>query len=421
MMHPLSSTIRAATFLLIMFIDGVGISLVLPLIPDLFGTTSSHSIVAPEMSPSLRSMLYGTSLAAYSLAMIFGATTLGQVSDRIGRTRTLCLALAGNTAGYLLCGVAVILKDPTVFLLGRFVGGVFAGSVPVAQAALLDMNAKENRMNSIGLVMFAVTSGYIFGPVIADSAVTFLFGRAMGFQAPFFLVAGLCVLGLLLLRSVPEVEAGKRDARIDLSAVFSNIGGLVGNRRIRLVLAGFFLFQMGWSQFYQFVPYLLRLEFGLSASTTAYVLTTIGVGMSLAFCWLTGVVQPLASSRTVALLATVSLLLLTPLLPVVTHLHWLAVLGWTLVLAIAYGLGYTAALVLVLSFEDPRRQGLILGSAASIAALSATVTALSGSYFLGFGVFMLLGMVSCCYAGTLLLLAAAGQPKSMPEKSESAT
>ncbi|KAF0138747.1 MAG: major facilitator superfamily permease [Rhodospirillaceae bacterium] len=132
-------------------------------------------------STLLQNILYSASLAAYSFAMIFGATVLGQLSDRIGRTRTLGLALIGSLAGYLVCGAAVALKMPMLFLLGRFVGGLFAGSVPVAQVALLDMKTKENRMTGIGLGMFAVTSGYIFDPIGTDFVVNVLFGRPMWF------------------------------------------------------------------------------------------------------------------------------------------------------------------------------------------------------------------------------------------------
>ncbi|KAF0138748.1 MAG: hypothetical protein FD153_1138 [Rhodospirillaceae bacterium] len=206
-----------------------------------------------------------------------------------------------------------------------------------------------------------------------------------------------------------DAKDGTRDAHIDLSAAFTKIGGLIGNRRIRVALAGFFVFQLGWSLFYQFILYLFRIEFGMSASETAYVLTMIGVGMVLAFCWLIGKVRPLASSKALSMLNSAALVVLTPLLPVLIHLHWLVLAGWALLMATAYGLGYSATLVLVLSLEDESHQGLILGSAASLAALSATVTALSGSSFAGLGALALLGLVSGCF-----LAAAAGRKRKAP-------
>ena len=76
-----ASSSYTLTLLLIMFIDGVGMSLVLPLIGDLF-STGPNSIIAANTPSWLSYFYYGGSLACFSGAMIIGAAALGQLSDK---------------------------------------------------------------------------------------------------------------------------------------------------------------------------------------------------------------------------------------------------------------------------------------------------------------------------------------------------
>ena len=92
---------QTLTLLFIMFIDGVGMSLVLPLIGDLF-SPGKYSLLNQDASAWVNQLYYGASLASFSISMIFGSSMLGQLSDKIGRKRTLGISLMGAFLGYII-------------------------------------------------------------------------------------------------------------------------------------------------------------------------------------------------------------------------------------------------------------------------------------------------------------------------------
>ena len=97
---------RLLTIFLIVFIDLLGFSLILPLLPyyaETYGATRR---------------IVGLLVASYAAAQLIGAPLLGRLSDRIGRKPVLLLSVVGTCIGFLLLGFA----DP----IGRGLAGVIA-------------------------------------------------------------------------------------------------------------------------------------------------------------------------------------------------------------------------------------------------------------------------------------------------------
>lgn len=148
--------------LMIIFIDGLGTALLLPMLPMLLDPGDPAGVVFGSAPTAARTAgLYGVLLAGYAFAMMVGAPLLGALSDRIGRRPTLLLAVTGSVAGYALSTWAVSVGSEGLLIAGRLLGGTFAGSVPVAQAMLVQ--TPDSAMKRIGWVMFAMTAG--FSPV----------------------------------------------------------------------------------------------------------------------------------------------------------------------------------------------------------------------------------------------------------------
>ena len=95
----------------------------------------------------------------------------------------------------------MLLKSPWLFLFGRIIDGLTAGSIPIAQAFLTDLDQRDNKMTSIGLVMFAVTAGYMFGPLIASIG---FYSPINHLTTPFILVTSMCLVSLCLLSTLTE-------------------------------------------------------------------------------------------------------------------------------------------------------------------------------------------------------------------------
>lgn len=366
--------ISTATLFLIMFIDGVGMSLILPLIGDLF-SMGAHSLVALSTPSWVYHLYYAGSLACFSGAMIIGAAFLGQISDIVGRKFTLQLALLGTVMGYLVCVLAIIIKWPLLFLLGRTVDGLTAGSIPVAQATLADIDSRQNKMTSIGLVMFAVTSGYMFGPVIAS--IAFSGNQSHLLYTPFLLVAILCMACMVLLSMIKVGKPQVLERHFDLTFAFKQIKALLQEKSLRRCLLGFFLFQCTWTLFYQYLPQMQLHIKTLSPSNTSLLLTEVGVGMCVAFCFIVPRAQKYLSPK-LWILSCVSLFALLSCAFLSLDIGWIQFQSISVMMAVLYAVGYSAMLAYLLSVANDNQKGLILGSVASICAISATITALLG-------------------------------------------
>ena len=158
---------RLLTIFLIVFIDLLGFSLILPLLPyyaESFGATP---------------LIVGLLVASYAAAQLVGAPLLGRLSDRIGRRPVLLLSVAGTLVGFLLLGLAeplgrmlaglVSSQSPNVVILAvlfvsRVLDGLTGGNLTVAQAYITDVTDEANRAKSLGLVGAAFGLGFILGP-----------------------------------------------------------------------------------------------------------------------------------------------------------------------------------------------------------------------------------------------------------------
>ncbi|MBA4696800.1 MAG: MFS transporter [Legionella sp.] len=360
-------TSQTLTLLLIMFIDGVGMSLIIPLSGDLFapGISSLLSDNAPNW---LNQFYYSANLAAFSMVMIFGASILGQLSDKYGRKRVLYLSLLGALVGYLICTIAVISKAPALFILGRIIDGLSAGSIPVAQAILTDIDSKSNQMTGIGQVMFAVTSGYMFGPVIAESAYL---GNNPNHALPFLVIALSCLGCIGLLRLIEETKSPQSNLqKLKIFSAFTSVLALFKLQALRGALLSFFLFQCAWTLFYQYLP-------KLQSGNSTMLMAAIGAAMCFGFCFIVPKLK-IAPVKLITLCFTLFAVFNFSFLTPTLDFNFFSLVAVSM--ALLYAVGYSAMLGFILSISSDGEKGLILGSIASICAISATLTALLGGY-----------------------------------------
>jgi AAHS family benzoate transporter-like MFS transporter len=151
----------------------------------------------------------GLMVSSVLVGMTAGSILLGTLADRIGRRLTIaiCVVLFSVcTAG------AGLTKDPILFTLLRFLGGMGLGGVlPGIIAHITEYTPRKIRAT----VMTLVFSGASVGGVVA-AAVGKGFIENYGWQSVFF-AAGLPVLMVpLMMRSLPESMAFLiRTGRID--------------------------------------------------------------------------------------------------------------------------------------------------------------------------------------------------------------
>ena len=149
-------------------VDLIGFGIVFPILPRYAEDL--------DITPAV----IGLVVASFSLAQLIAAPVMGRLSDRYGRKPVLIVSLCGTAVGSVITGVA---GSVWLLLLGRLVDGASGASVSVAQAAVADVAAPEERPRLFGLLGAAFGVGFVLGPAIAA------FAALGGPHIPFFIAA----------------------------------------------------------------------------------------------------------------------------------------------------------------------------------------------------------------------------------------
>ena len=178
----MKSTRKALAFILItVFLDAVGIGVIIPVIPALL-----QELVGGNLS---NVALYGGWLMFLFAALQFvTAPILGNLSDQFGRRPVLLASLAAYGVDLVIMGAA-----PTIgwLFIGRALSGVFGATYAVAQAYIADSAPVEQRAKGFGWLGAAYGAGFVIGPAI---------GGILGNndpRLPFFVAAALAGVNVL--------------------------------------------------------------------------------------------------------------------------------------------------------------------------------------------------------------------------------
>ncbi len=180
----------AIIFILItMFIDILGIGIIIPVLPELVKEFSNGST-------SLASWYVGLIAASYSLMQFLFAPILGALSDKYGRRPVILISMFGLGIDFLLQGFA---PNITWLFFGRLFAGIFGANISTANAYIADVSSPEQRARNFGLAGAMFGIGFIFGPALGG-----LLG-SVHLRMPFFVAAGLALLnGLYGYFILPE-------------------------------------------------------------------------------------------------------------------------------------------------------------------------------------------------------------------------
>lgn len=269
---------RLLTIFLIVFVDLLGFSLILPLLPYYAETYGATPLIT------------GLLVAVYAAAQLVGAPLLGRLSDRVGRRPVLLISVAGTFLGFVLLGTAPVLGQwlaslvaPLavnsiilgILFISRILDGLTGGNLTVAQAYIADVTDEKNRAKGLGMVGAAFGLGFIIGPAAGGMLSRF------GYNTPAFVAAVFSILNLLaIFFLLPESLTEERRAAMSqtkrppftLAALMEalrrpKVGPLL---HVRLFYGlAFAIFQNIFSLYAQSI--------GLSPQTTGYVLGYVGL------------------------------------------------------------------------------------------------------------------------------------------------
>jgi MFS transporter, DHA1 family, tetracycline resistance protein len=251
-----------ASIFLVVFIDLLGFSFILPLLPYFAETFGA--------SP----FMIGLLTAAYAAAQFVGAPILGRLSDRFGRRPILLLSIGGTLAGFLLLGFA---NSLLLLFVSRLIDGLTGGNITVAQAYISDVTDAKNRAKGLGMIGAAFGLGFIIGPALGGLL------SQTSYNLPAFVAAGLAFINLVLVFLwLPESLTPQRRAELaggagrppfTLKAMLASlnrpyVGPLLHTR---------FFFGLAFSMFQTIFSLYALTRFNLKVQETAYILTYVGL------------------------------------------------------------------------------------------------------------------------------------------------
>lgn len=354
-----------SSIFLIVFIDLLGFSLILPLLP--FYAQSFGA------SPAVVGLL----VASYAGVQMISAPILGRLSDRFGRRPILLVSIFGSFLGFIFLGFA---RSLFILFIARIMDGITGGNLSVAQAYISDVTDEKNRARGLGLIGAAFGLGFVIGPALGG------FLSRWGYGTPAFLASALSLINLGMVAFwLPEsLSIERRQALLNHKRPAISLSGLWEALHRPLVgplLHTRFFFGLAFATFQTVFSLYALTRFGLDAQTTGYILAYVGVLSIITQGFLVGRLTHRFNERQLVLTCTVLMAVsllgwaLTPSVPVLLFIM--------IPLSFSGGILNTVINSAISKSVTPMEIGGILGLSSSIESLTRVIAPTLGGILLG--------------------------------------
>jgi len=425
---------------LTVFLDIVGFSIIFPLFPDLLdhylalsgegsflhGLIDRLDALAGGDENAVETLFGGLLGSIYGLLQFVFATVWGGLSDRIGRRPTLLFTLAGTALSYLLW---VFAGAFWVLIAARILGGIMAGNISTASAAVADTTTPRERAKGMGIVGMAIGLGFILGPAIGGLTLGLVEGTGEAgatfalnpFSGPALFALLLSILNLIWVaarfpETLPEHKRGTSERSHSLNP-FKRLAtlDLPGVVRCNLI---YFIYLVAFAGIEFTLTFLAKERLGYGPRDMVGIFVFVGLIIALVQG---GLVRRLAPKFGERIVARVGLLLTVPGFLLIGRAQETGLLYAGLAfMAFGSALVMPCLSALISRYTPEDRQGLALGTFRSMGSLSRAIGPV-----LGAAAYWYFGSEAPYQAGAVALvlpvLMAAGLPAPvavpMPEES----
>ena len=361
---------RLLTILLVVFVQMLGASLILPILP-LYAQREF------QMSAEMITLLTSAFFAAQFLAGPY----IGRLSDHYGRIPVLIISQIGTVISFVMLAFA---PNFGWLFFARILDGITGGNIIVAQAYITDITPREKRTESLGYIYAVFGLGFIFGPALGG-----VLAAAYGPTVP-FLVAAVAAAAVVLLTWYALDETLSAEERRRARA--RRAGSLtVGSALRHLPLMTILLIAF----FGQFALGLLQATFALYGEAVLFLgesreVTDIGIGLLLTVVGAsqlftqTFLLRRLAQRYSEGQLVVAGSLLrvIGMMIYALVTTPWFAAFG-SLFFAVGFGIAGPPLQSLSTSLVDEQDRGGVLGMFQSSVNLSTIIsTAIAGVLFI---------------------------------------
>lgn len=251
---------RILPIIVIVFVDLLGLSIIIPLLPLYAARYSATPIVI------------GILQATYPMMQFVGAPILGRLSDRYGRKPVLVVSQIGTFAGFILLGFA-----NTLFLLfvSRIIDGLSGANMATAQAAIADSTTEKNRTQGLGLLGAAFGAGFVFGPIIAFIV---LLASGQNYQAVAFTAAFFSLVSIFLTSFwFKETRTSDSASAVRRKFSFGATREALTRPVIGLLLLLMFFYQIAFGGYEQLFSLFTLTRLGMDARDTSGLFVLAGL------------------------------------------------------------------------------------------------------------------------------------------------
>ena len=257
------------TFILFtVFLDAIGVGLILPIMPDLLLEVSGADL-------GNAAIWGGVLTTSFAVAQFIAGPTIGNLSDRYGRRPVLLVALAAMCIDYLVMAMA---GSIFLLLLGRILGGITAATHSTANAYMADISPPDKKAANFGLIGAAFGLGFVVGPILGGMIADF------GTRAPFYAAAGMSALNLLFGLFVlpetvkPENRRKFQWKRANPVGAYTALKSLPAVRSLLLIS---FIFSISHYVYPAIWAYFAKVCFGWDPTMIGISLTIFGLSMAI--------------------------------------------------------------------------------------------------------------------------------------------
>ena len=272
---------------IVVFVGFIGYSLMITVFTPMLLRSDSPLIAAADPM-SKRTVLLGVLLCLYPLGQFIGSPIMGSLSDRFGRRPVLLISLTVTTICYAFIGLSLTITSFALLAAASFAAGLAEANIVTAQSAIADVSLPEERNRLFGYIYMSVSAAYIVGPLVggklADPALVPWFSYA----TPFWMAFGLLVVTTAAVAiSFRETHPASKRQPVPLLRTFTNLAGVITNRRLRGLYWMNFLFYLAIFGFFRCYPMYLVDEYHLGVSRVSEFVAWVGVPIVIANLWLT--------------------------------------------------------------------------------------------------------------------------------------
>lgn len=387
---------------LTLVIDNMGVGLIFPVLSPLF--VSVHDgILQIGASTAMRDLFYSLTLGLFGLGMFVGAPILGDLSDQLGRKKVLLICLLGTSTAFALCALGISLHNVWILMAGRLFGGLMAGSMPIAQAAIIDISSPENKIKNISLITFALCFGFALGPMVGGYFSNQTLFPLFNYATPFYAAALLAAFNATcLLFTFRETFVPPEQIKLNLFKGPDLFIEAFRHHKIRLLTLMLLLQQFAWGLYLQFVTLYLAQVYNYGATQLGHFMAFIAVWFGLALLIVVRIFLRFFDEEilTIGCLVIIAASLFGLVIFDNTTMQWILCIP----IAAALAMSYTAALTLLSNLVSREEQGWIMGVATSVMAAAWGITGFLSGPLAMIGVHTPFVVAALMMVGSILLM-----------------